>query len=199
MAKTFIKKARTGFNASYTMSLSHDYSDKEHRKMLQLHGPVEVEMGGSVAAIVKPVAPYSTVTIGYGLYDDAVGTTLLGTLVYDDDTYLIVDMEPTKSFNVGDQFWIGVIGVGPYTGPYVVEEFTQEFVLSSREVYFPDNFPLSYSFTYASELSYETAVKKAEAWGIWGCAIIAIALQTLWTATSALEFEDYDTIEIAST
>jgi len=199
MAKTFIKKTRTGNNASYTMTLAHDYSDKEHAEMLQLHGPVEVEMGGSVAAIVKPVSPYSSVTVGYGLYDDAIGTTLLGTLVYDDGTHLVVTMQSGVTFSPADQFYVGPIGVGPYTGPYVVDEYTNGYALPSREVYFPDNFPLDQSFTYENELSYQTAVNKAEAWGIWGCALIALALQARWTNTKDLEFESYDTIEIEST
>lgn len=180
------------------MTLTHDYSDKEHTEMLQLHGPVEVEMGGNIAAIVKPVKPYSTVTIGYGLYDDAIGTTLLGTLLYDDDTNLVITMQSGITFAPTDQFYVGPIGAGPYTGPYVVSEYTDGFVLASREVYFPDNYPLNQLFTYAAELSYEVAIDKAEAWGIWACAIIAIALQTRWTATKDLDFEDYDTIEIES-
>ena len=34
MAKTYVRKTRTGGAAVYTMTLSHDYSDKEHQKML---------------------------------------------------------------------------------------------------------------------------------------------------------------------
>ena len=198
MAKTYVKKTRTGSNASYTMTLSHDYSDKEHQEMLNLHGPVEVELGGIVDAVIIPATPYAACPIGDGVYSDAGGATRKGTVVYDDGTNVMVTPWGSAVFAAAEVIYVGPVGVGPYTSR-TISTVVNSFALSASEKDFPDNFPLNQPFTYENEQSYPLAVNKAEAWGIWACATIAIALQARWTITSALEFEGYDTIEIAST
>ncbi len=197
MAKTYVKKTRTGSNASYTMTLTHDYSDKEHQVMLDLHGPVEVELGGTVDAVLTLVTPYAACTVGYGVYADAGGATRKGTVVYDDGEHVMVTPWGAATFAPGTVY-VGPVGVGPYTAR-TISAVVNSFVLVANEKDFPDNFPLYQTFTFTNELSYAVAVNKAEAWGTWACAKIALALQARWTATSALDFEGYDTIEIVST
>jgi len=197
MAKTYIKKTRTGNNASYTLTLAHDYSDKEHQEMLNLHGPVEIELGGAVATVITPETPYAACTIGHGVYADAGGVTRKGTILYDDGTHIVVTPWGSATFTAAEVIYVGSVGVGPYT-TRTIATVVNSFTLVTNEVDFPDNFPLNRAFTYLNELSYPLAVNKAEAWGIWACAVIAIALQARWTLTSTLDFEGYDTIEIVS-
>jgi hypothetical protein len=198
MAKTYVKKTRTGSNASYTMTLAHDYSDKQHQEMLNLHGPVEVELGGTLDAVLTLVTPYTACTIGWGVYADAGGVTRKGTVVFDDGTNIIVTPWGAATFAAGNTIYVGVIGSGVYTAR-TISTVVNSFAISSNVKDFPDNFPVNQAFTYDTELNYATAVNKAEAWGTWACAKIALALQARWTLTSALSFEDYDTIEIIST
>jgi len=197
MAKTYVKKSRVGSNASYTMNLTHDYSDKAHAQMLNLHGPVEVELGGSVDAVIYLVTPYTACTPGWGVYADSGGVTRKGTILFDDGAFIVTPVGGS-TFTVGETIYVGPVGAGPYTARTIFS-VTNSFVLSERTVEFPDNFPLGQTFTYTTELNYTTAVDKAEAWGTWACAKISLALQARWTLTAALVFEGYDTVEIVST